>query len=83
MNNKSLNILADQITKAFLRNKIIKPLPSQITKKLENANKFRKICETKIKDPVIGFKAGGTGIPLIKKLKEKEPFYASVFKKIF
>ena len=31
--------------------------------------------------PVIGFKAAGTGIPLIKKLKEKEPFYASVYKR--
>ena len=44
---------------------------------------LKKICEAKIKDPVIGFKAGGTGIPLIKKFKEKEPFYASVFKKNF
>ena len=83
MNNKSLNILANQITNAYLKNKIIKPLPTKITKNLEMANKFRKICEAKIKDPVIGFKAGGTGIPLIKKFKEKEPFYASVFKKNF
>ena len=83
MNNKSLNILANRITNAYLKNKIIKPLPTKITKNLEIANKFRKICEAKIKDPVIGFKAGGTGIPLIKKFKEKEPFYASVFKKNF
>ena len=33
--------------------------------------------------PVIGFKAAGTGIPLIKKLKEKEPFYATVYKRNF
>ena len=25
--------------------------------------------------PIIGFKAGGTGIPVIKKLKEKEDFH--------
>ena len=29
------------------------------------------------------FKAAGTGIPLIKKLKEKEPFYASVYQRNF
>ena len=33
--------------------------------------------------PIIGFKAGGTGIYLLKKLKEKEPFYASVYKQNF
>ena len=33
--------------------------------------------------PIIGFKAGGTGISLLKKLKEKEPFYASVYKQNF
>ena len=27
-----------------------------------------------------GFKAAGTAIPMIKKLKEKEPFYASIYK---
>jgi 2-keto-4-pentenoate hydratase len=32
---------------------------------------------------VIGFKAAGTGIPVMKKLKEKEPFYASIFKRNF
>ena len=83
MNNKSFNKLANQLKIAFLRNKIINPLPSRITKKLKIANKFRKLCESKIDDPVIGFKAGGTAIPLLKKLKEKEPFYASVYKKNF
>ena len=28
---------------------------------------------------LIGFKAAGTGIPVLKKLGEKEPFYASIF----
>jgi 2-keto-4-pentenoate hydratase len=38
------------------------------------------LCENKIKKPVSGFKAAGTGIPVLKKLKEKEPFYATVYK---
>ncbi len=83
MNNNSYNKLANQLVKAFIKNKVIKPLPSSITKKISPADKFRKLCESKITDTIIGFKAGGTGIPLIKKLKEKEPFYASVFKKNF
>jgi len=41
------------------------------------------LCESKINEPVIGFKAAGTGIPVMKKLKEKEPFYASIFKRNF
>ena len=32
---------------------------------------------------MIGFKAGGTSIPVIKKLKEKEPFYAAIYKRNF
>ena len=83
MNNKSLIKLANQLSNAFLKNKIIKPLPLKITKKLKVANQFRKLCESKINEPIIGFKAGGTSIPLLKKLKEKEPFYASIYKKIF
>jgi 2-keto-4-pentenoate hydratase len=72
---------ADKLVNAFLRNKIIAPLPLRYTKKLSEAQKLRKLCESKVKDPIIGFKAAGTGIPVIKKLKEKEPFYASIFKK--
>ena len=74
---------SDKLVNAFLKNKIISPIPSKFTKKLEEAQKLRKLCESKIKLPVIGFKAAGTGIPLIKKFKEKEPFYASVYKKNF
>jgi 2-keto-4-pentenoate hydratase len=74
---------SDNLVKAFLKNKIILSIPKKFTKKLTDADKFRKLCESKIKEPVIGFKAGGTGIPLIKKLKEKEPFYASVYKRNF
>ena len=74
------NFYAKKITNAFLRNKIILPLPAKYTKKLSKANTFRKLCESQIKKPIIGFKAGGTGLALLKKLGEKEPFYASVYK---
>ena len=72
---------SDKLVKAFLKNKVIAPIPIKFTKKINQAQKLRKLCESKIKEPVIGFKAAGTGIPLIKKLKEKEPFYASVYKR--
>ena len=70
---------ADKLVKAFLKNKTIAPIPLKFSKKINQAQKLRKLCESKIKEPVVGFKAAGTGIPLIKKLKEKEPFYASVY----
>ena len=72
---------SDKLVNAFLKNKIIAPIPSKFCKKINEAQKLRRLCESKIKLPVIGFKAAGTGIPLIKKLKEKEPFYASVYEK--
>ncbi|MDC0233457.1 fumarylacetoacetate hydrolase [Candidatus Pelagibacter sp.] len=75
--------ISDKLVKAFVNNKIILAIPNKFTRKLTEADKFRKLCESKIKDPIIGFKAGGTGIPLMKKLKEKEPFVASVFSKNF
>ena len=74
---------SEKLVKAFLKNKIIAPIPSKFTKKLTEAQRLRKLCESKINEPVIGFKAAGTGIPLIKKFKEKEPFYASVYKRNF
>ena len=74
---------SDKLVNAFLKNRIIAPIPSKFTKKLKEAQKLRKLCESKIKDPVIGFKAAGTGIPVIKKLNEKEPFYASVYNRNF
>tara|TARA_Y100000992_G_scaffold210908_1_gene144917 strand:- start:2516 stop:3289 length:774 start_codon:yes stop_codon:yes gene_type:complete len=74
---------SDKLVQAFLKNKIIAPIPLKYTKKLNEAQKLRKLCESKIKLPVIGFKAAGTGIPLIKKFREKEPFYASVYKRNF
>ena len=80
MTKKNLNKLADKIVNAFLKNKIIAPLPSRYTKKISKAQNFRKLCESKISKPIAGFKAAGTGIPVLKKLKEKEPFYATVYK---
>ena len=75
-----LETLSKKLVNAFLKNKLIKPIPTKITKNITKANEFRKLCESKIKKEVIGFKAGGTGFPVLKKLKEKEPFYASVYK---
>jgi len=75
--------LSDKLVNAFVKNKIIAPLPLKYTKKLNEAQKLRKLCESKVSDTIIGFKAAGTGIPVMKKLKEKKPFYASIFKKNF
>ena len=58
---------SNKLVKAFLKNKIIAPLPRRFTKKLTEANKFRMLCESKVKKPIIGYKAGGTGIPVMKK----------------
>ena len=80
MINKNLNKYANRLVNAFLKNKIISPLPLRFTKKISEAQKFRKLCESKINKPISGFKAAGTGIPVLKKLKEKEPFYATVYK---
>ena len=80
MINKNLNKYADRIVNAFLKNKIISPLPAKYTKRILEAQKFRKLCESKINKPISGFKAAGTGIPVLKKLKEKEPIYATVYK---
>ena len=81
MNKKQLNILSNNLVNAFIKKKIIKPIPTKFCKNIKNAELLRKTCEDKINWPVIGFKAGGTAIPVLKKLKEKEPFYASIFNK--
>ena len=81
--NTLIEKTSDKLVDAFLKNKIIAPIPSRFTKKLKEAQKLRKLCESKINEPIVGFKAAGTGIPLIKKFKEKEPFYASVYKRNF
>ena len=71
----------NRIVEAFLKNKVVAPLPNRFTKKLSEAEKFKKLCENKINEPIVGYKAGGTAIPVLKKLKEKKPFYASIFNK--
>ena len=83
MKINSAEKLSNKLVKAFLKNKIISPLPLKFTKQLKNADKFRKLCESKVNEPIIGFKAGGTALPVMKKLREKEPFYASVYKRNF
>jgi 2-keto-4-pentenoate hydratase len=83
MKKSLLDKTTDKLVNAFLKNKIIAPLPLRFTKKLIEAQKVRKMCESKIREPIIGFKAAGTGIPVIQKLKEKEPFYASIYKRNF
>ena len=80
MTNKNLDKYANRLVNAFLKNKIISPLPLRYTKKISEAQKLRRLCESKIKRPISGFKAAGTGIPVLKKLKEKEPFYATVYR---
>ena len=83
MKKSLLEKTTNKLVSAFLKNKIIAPLPLKYTKKLSEAQKVRRMCESKITEPVIGFKAAGTGIPVMKKLKEKEPFYASIYKRNF
>ena len=79
MKNFNIDKLANNLVKAFVNNKIIAPIPLKFTKSMKEAQKLRRLCESKVKQPVIGFKAAGTGIPVLKKLGEKEPFYASIF----
>ena len=80
MKNTKIEKLANSLVKAFVGNKIISPIPLKYTKSMKNAQELRRLCESKINQPIIGFKAAGTGIPVLKKLGEKEPFYASIFK---
>ena len=72
---------SDKLVYAFLKNKLISPIPKKFSQKLVNAQKFRKLCESKIKEPIVGFKAAGTGIAVMKKFGEKEPFYTSIYKR--
>ena len=38
----------NKLVKAFLTDKTIAPLPKKFTRKLNEAQKFRKLCESKI-----------------------------------
>ena len=77
---KLIDKISNNLIKAFLLNKTIKPIPSKYAKDIKQAQKIRKLCESKINLPIVGFKAGGTAFPLLKKLGEKEPFYAAIYK---
>ena len=77
---KEIEKIADKLVYAYKKNKLINPIPIKFTKNIKNATKLRKLCESKINTKVVGFKAGGTALPVLKKLKEKEPFYSAIFK---
>ena len=77
---KLIDKISNKLAKAFVSNKFIAPVPLKFVKNIKLANQLRVLCERKVNKPVIGFKAGGTAIPVLKKLKEKEPFYASIYK---
>jgi len=80
MKNTKIEKLANNLVNAFTNNKIIASIPVKYTRNIKEADKLRRLCESKVKQPIVGFKAAGTGIPVLKKLGEKEPFYASIFK---
>ena len=65
MKQNNLEKISNKLVNAFLKNKLIKAIPAKYTKKIKEAQKLRKLCESKIRLPVVGFKAAGTGIPLI------------------
>ena len=77
---KEIEKIADKLVYAYKKNKLINPIPIKFTKNIKNATKLRKLCESKMNTKVVGFKAGGTALPVLKKLKEKEPFYSAIFK---
>ena len=77
---KEIEKFADKLVNAYKKNKLISPLPIKYTKNIKNATKLRKLCENKVNTEIVGFKAGGTALPVLKKLKEKEPFYSAIFK---
>ena len=77
---KEIEKIADKLVYAYKKNLLINPIPRKYTKNIKNATRLRKLCESKIKTKVVGFKAGGTALPVLKKLKEKEPFYSAIFK---
>ena len=77
---KEIEKFADKLVNAYKKNKLISPLPTKYTKNIKNATKLRKLCEKKVNTKIVGFKAGGTALPVLKKLKEKEPFYSAIFK---
>ena len=78
-----INQIANKLVKAYNTNTFINPIPVKYCKNINLANKVRKLCEDKVSDETIGIKAGGTGIQALKKLGQKEPFIAKIYKKRF
>ena len=56
MKQDNLEKISNKLVTAFLKNKLIKAIPNKYTKKIKEAQKLRKLCESKIKLPVIGLK---------------------------
>ena len=76
-----INLVSKKLVNAYNKNKLINPIPEKFCKNIKLAHKLRLLCESKITDKKIGFKAGGTILAMLKKLKEKEPFHSTVFSK--
>jgi hypothetical protein len=74
MIDKNLNKYANKIVDAFLKNKIISPLPTRYTKKISDAQKLRKLCESKIKKPIALDLKQLEQDSCIKKIKRKRTF---------
>ena len=74
---------AKKLSNAFKHGKLINPINRIFCDSSKQANILRSLCEEQIKSEIIGFKAGGTGKAMLKKWGEKEPFYASIFKRNF
>ena len=63
---KEIEKFADKLVNAYKKNKLISPLPIKYTKNIKNATKLRKLCENKVNTEIVGFKAGGTALPVLK-----------------
>ena len=72
---------AKKLSNAFIRGKLISPINRKFCNSSKQANILRSLCEEQIKSEIVGFKAGGTGKVMLKKWGEKEPFFASIYKR--
>ena len=79
MNNKELKNTAKKLVNAFNKGKLIAPLSDKFTKNSNIANQLRTECESLVKSPVIGFKAGGTAKAMLKKVGRKRTFLCCNF----
>ena len=75
---KEIEKFADKLVNAYKKNKLISPLPVKYTKNIKNATKLRKLCESKIKTKVVGFKAGGTALPVVCDIRFEEQVESAV-----